>query len=79
MFLVFEMAYAFKESINFTNEYICQSITLRQGVHWNCDENQNVVGVYKINGDIDIQKYGKYIEEQLLQQYARQVEQDFLE
>ena len=75
------MAYIFKEHMNFTHEYICQSITLTQGVQWNCDENQNVVGVYKTNGDvgIDIQKYGKYIEEQLLQQYARQVEQDFLE
>jgi hypothetical protein len=73
------MRYTFKEFINFTNEYICQSITLRQGVQWNCDENQNVVGVYKTNGGIDIQKYGKYIEEQLLQQYARMVEQDFLE
>ena len=75
------MTYIFKEHINFTNEYICQSITLIQGVQWNCDENQNVVGVYINNGDvdIDIHKYGKYIEEQLLQQYARAVEEDLLE
>jgi len=81
VFFVFKMGYMFKELINFSNEYICSSIVLHQGVHWNCDENQNVVGVYKTNNDvgIDIQKYGKYIEEQLLQQYARQVEQDLLE
>ena len=75
------MGYRFKKLINFSNEYICSSITLKQGVQWNCDENQNVVGVYKTNNDagIDIHTYGKYIEEQLLQQYARQVEQDLLE
>ena len=39
--------------------YVCRNINLTEGIQWNCDENQNVLGIYKSEDTtVNIKQYG---------------------
>jgi hypothetical protein len=69
------ISYKFKD---FFEPYICQNIQLMDGIAWNTNDSDNVIGIYKSGEDIPIyiQHYGSVIEKQLLDILQAQWQED---
>ena len=65
------------EIVDYNTRY---NIQLPEGINWNCDENQNIVGIYKDdNIMLDIQQYGIYIRREICQLYKSRIKEEMRE